>query len=269
MLDMGRPAVAGQGRGDHVGRDQGTGGHQSADLLGHQGQVGEAATRHRATAVLLGHQHRDPAELGPAPPPGPLEAVGLLLGDPSHHVQRTGVLQELAGGLLKQLLVVGESELHGQRPSLCVDVQSPPGADSLAAPLTRSLPPRAVSRPATGRPGTGAGRRGRPSPTVPSPRRCCCPCRPLTLGPHQSMTGRAIQRICFPAEEYRALHPRGATSWASWRPEGPLSGRCGSPACAFRRTPPFLRPSRPRPPPWPGPGPRDPATPTGRSRRWR
>ena len=86
-----------QGRGHHVGRDQRPRRHPPPELLGHQGQVGEPLSRDRASPMVLGHQHGDPAQLGPAAPPAPIEAGGLVLGQVPDGLQRAGVLEELGG----------------------------------------------------------------------------------------------------------------------------------------------------------------------------
>jgi len=51
--------------------------------------------------VILRDEHRHPAQLCATPPPGAVESLNFVLGDLADLVQRTGVLEELASGLLK------------------------------------------------------------------------------------------------------------------------------------------------------------------------
>ena len=100
--------------GDDVGGHERSGRHEPSHLLGHDGEVDDALTREAAATVVLRDEERRPPELGTAGPPGPVEPVGIV-GEGAHRGERRLLLEELAGRLLEELLVVGEAEVHRRR----------------------------------------------------------------------------------------------------------------------------------------------------------
>jgi len=101
-----------QQRVDHRRRRQErTGCDHAPDLFGHHDQVEHRVLARRA-AVLLGHEHRGPAELRGLPPVVPVKRrVTLARAFPDAR-QRRGLLQEPSCRLLKEPLLLGKFYLH-------------------------------------------------------------------------------------------------------------------------------------------------------------
>ena len=110
-VGMGVVAGCAQRSGHHIGGNERAGSHMSSEGIGHHGQIDHAASTDAATAVLLGHQERRPAQLGALTPVAVLVAVGRLsqapdLGDGTLRRQEPG------GRISEELLIVGEGDFH-------------------------------------------------------------------------------------------------------------------------------------------------------------
>ena len=84
-----------------------------AHLLEEDGELDDAEA---LSAPLLGQRQAGPAELGHLVPVGLLEAV-LALGQLADALGLVAGGEEVVGGRLDRLLLVGEVEVHRRRPS--------------------------------------------------------------------------------------------------------------------------------------------------------
>ncbi len=93
---------------------RGPGAHVAPHLLRDESEVCEGTSGDTTAPELLGHEHRDPAELRALAPPSPVEAAGLVLREAAHRVEWTGVVEEFRRRLAQQLLVFGQRVVHDQ-----------------------------------------------------------------------------------------------------------------------------------------------------------
>ena len=90
--------------------------HQRPELLGHDRGIDHAVTRHRPATVVGVDEQRAPAQLRARLPEGTID-TGRVVRELAHARERTFTLEEPAGGLPQQFLVVGEVELHASAAS--------------------------------------------------------------------------------------------------------------------------------------------------------
>ena len=108
-------AVAREREGDHVGGDERPGLHEPTTFLGDDHRVADRGTGHRAAAVLLGHEEREPAELSGFTEERRVVRDGRV-GELTHPRDRAPRVDEPRRGLAEQLLVVGQLEVHCAPP---------------------------------------------------------------------------------------------------------------------------------------------------------
>ena len=175
-LEPSRALLLGAGRGQHQRRarrrEPRAGRKRVAHLLGDHHKLDGAEAE---SALILGDDHPGPSELD--------ELLPLLVGEPAvvlgelaHRRQRIAGGQELAGGPLDRLLVVGESEVHllGSFALVCAvnaSAGAPAPARRRCSSRSRSSRPRSSWR---GNGGSGrssyrrpASRAARRSPSLP------------------------------------------------------------------------------------------------------
>ncbi len=97
--------------GDDVHRDERSGLHEAADLLGDQRGVDQPVAADAAAAVGLRHQHREPAQLGRLLQPAAVESGRVVVQRPGAFEREFG-LDEADGRLVEERLVVVERQFH-------------------------------------------------------------------------------------------------------------------------------------------------------------
>jgi hypothetical protein len=100
-------STAGDGVGDDVRGHERSGRDEASHLFGTI-TVDDALTREAAATVVFGHEERR-RELGTSRPPGTVEPVRIL-GEGA--VVSSASCRGATSGLLEELLVVGEAEVH-------------------------------------------------------------------------------------------------------------------------------------------------------------